>query len=163
VPHYIARRDAITWSTKALNRPFLLAPEAGVWLARVCVAAVLLSNLQCAVAFWLDPAAYTPAFQLAGAVGDAVLRGIAVLFVMWNVPYIVAVTHPTRHRMSLFESVAMQALGTAGETAILFMVPPGLSALRSALIRFILFDGAGLLVLLGAVALTRRHLGPSRS
>ena len=45
-----------------------------LWAARVCIGAVLLANVQCAVAFWLSPAAYAPMFDLAGfraSVGNA--------------------------------------------------------------------------------------------
>jgi len=132
-----------------------------VWLARACVAVVLLSNLQCAAAFWLNPGVYAPSFQLVGPVGEATVRAVAVLFAMWNIPYIAALTQPVRHRLSLFEAVAMQALGVAGETAIWRMLPAGLPSLGAAFVRFIIFDGAGLVVLLAAVALTRRPSGSS--
>jgi len=143
----------------SLHGPSLHSPT--VWLARACIAAVLLSNLQCAAAFWLNPGAYAPSFQLAGPVGEPMVRAVAVLFVMWNIPYIVALMQPVRYRISLFEAVAMQALGVAGETVIWRMLPAGLPSLSSALARFVIFDGAGLLVLLAAVLLTRRPRGSS--
>ena len=62
-----------------------------------------------------------------GAAGEALVRGFGVLFVMWNVPYAVAAWHPVRRRVSL------------GEAAV----------------RFIWFDGAGLVLLLGAIWLAR--------
>jgi len=128
--------------------------------ARVCIAAVLLSNVQCAVVFWARPQVYAPSFDLSGPAGEATVRGFAVLFLMWNVPYVVALWHPQRHRLSLYEASVMQALGTAGETAIFGMLPAGLPAARTALMRFILFDGGGFLVLLAAVWLTRTRYGP---
>jgi hypothetical protein len=134
---------------------------AKLWAARACIALVLLSNMQCAVLFWTWPQIYAPSFELSGAVGEATVRGMAVLFVMWNVPYIVALWHPQRHRLSLWEATVMQALGTVGETVILWMLPANIPVLHASLLRFIIFDGAGFLVLLAAVWLTRTSYGPS--
>jgi hypothetical protein len=38
------------------------------------------------------------------------LRGIGVLFLMWNVPYLVALWHPIRHRISLYEWLAIRSI-----------------------------------------------------
>ena len=45
---------------------------------------------------------------------------MGVLFLMWNVPYAVALWHPVRHRVSLYEAVAMQTIGLIGESLILW-------------------------------------------
>jgi uncharacterized membrane protein YjfL (UPF0719 family) len=73
---------------------------------------------------------------------------------MWNIPYAVALWHPVRHRISLYEAIAMQAIALLGETLIGLSLPPAHSALRTSLLRFIAFDGAGLLLLLLAIWLT---------
>jgi len=134
----------------------VLAEQGRLWAARVCIGAVLFANVQCAVAFWLSPAAYAPMFELAGAAGQAAVQGIAVLFLMWNVPYGVALWHPRRHRVSLWQAVAMQALGVAGETLIWWQLPAAQAMLRSSLTRFIIFDAGGLVALCAAVALARK-------
>ena len=127
-----------------------------VSLARVLIGLVILGNLQCALLFLIEPGAYAPGFQLAGEVGDAVMRGFGVLFLMWNIPYMVALWNPIRHRLSLFEAVAMQSVGLVGETLIYINAPVTLLVMRRSLERFILFDFLGLLALLVAVWLVRR-------
>ncbi len=52
-------------------------------------------NLECALVFLLSPAQYTAGFELSGVAGEAAVRGMAVLFVMWNIPYIVALWQPS--------------------------------------------------------------------
>jgi hypothetical protein len=129
-------------------------------LARLAIGVVFLWNIQCALAFLFWPGRFAPAFELTGAPGDAAVRGVGVLFLMWNIPYAVALWHPQRHRISLYEACAMQALGLLGETLIWLSLPPGQAVLRASLLRFSLFDGAGLALLLLAVWLgrsPRRH------
>jgi hypothetical protein len=128
------------------------------WLARLLIAAVIVWNLQAAFIFLMNPDAYAPAFELSGVPGSAALRGVAVLFVMWNVPYLVACWQPHRHRLSLWEALAMQAVGVLGETIILIGLPPGHSQLASSLLRFIAFDAAGLPALGTALMLTRNPI-----
>ncbi len=126
-----------------------------LWLARLLIAAVIAWNLQAAFSFLMDPDAYAPAFELGGAAGAAALRGMAVLFVMWNVPYLVACFQPRRRRLSLWEALVMQIVGVLGETFILFGLPAGHILLAGSLIRFIAFDAAGLPALGAALFLTR--------
>ena len=118
-----------------------------LWLARLLIAIVIAWNLQAALAFMLSPAVYAPGFELSGLPGAAAMRGIAVLFVMWNVPYFVAAWQPRRHNLALREALVMQALGLVGETAILLSLPPAYPILQSSILRFIIFDGTGLLAL----------------
>ncbi len=125
-----------------------------VWVARVLVGVVLFANVQCAVAFWRSPAGYAPAFELAGVPGEAAVQGFAVLFLMWNVPYVVALWHPRRHRAALWQALAMQALGVAGESLIWWHVPAAYGVLRGSLLRFILFDAGGLIALCAAIAVS---------
>ena len=113
-------------------------------------------NVQCALAFLIDPATYAAGFELTGPAGVAAVRGMGVLFLMWNVPYAVALWHPVRHRVSLYEALAMQAVGLLGESLILLSLPAASIAARSSLPRFVAFDGAGLVLLLVAVAAARR-------
>jgi hypothetical protein len=118
------------------------------WLPRILIGIVFLWNVQCALAFLLWPERYTPGFELAGAPGAAAIQGIGVLFLMWNVPYAVALWNPLRHRLSVWEAVVMQALGLLGESIIYLNLPAGHAVAQASLARFILFDGLGLLALL---------------
>lgn len=135
-----------------LATPAAVAPWR-LWAARACIGAVLFANVQCAVAFWLAPGSYAPMFGLSGAPGQAAVQGIAVLFLMWNVPYAVALWHPRRHRVSLWQALAMQALGVAGETVIWWSLPAVEAVLRGSIARFIIFDAAGLAALSVATSL----------
>ena len=125
-------------------------------LARGLIAAVFLINIQCALAFLLWPGRYAPAFELGGVAGDAMVRGLGVLFLMWNVPYAVALWHPVRHRNFVFVALAMQAIGLVGETLIFTSLLATSEILRASLTRFILFDALGLLALLAAAWLVRK-------
>jgi hypothetical protein len=122
----------------------------------VCIAVVLIWNVQCAVAFLLAPARYAAGFELVGAAGEAAVRGIGILFLMWNVPYAVALWNPVRHRVSLYEAVAMQGIGLVGETLILLSLPAAMVVARASIGRFILFDAAGLVSLIVAALIARR-------
>ena len=124
-----------------------------LWAARLLIAVVLAWNLECALVFLLNPGVFAPGFELAGIPGEAAVRGFAVLFVMWNIPYLVALWHPQRNRLSLWESLAMQTVGVIGESFILFSLPPGHAILHGSLLRFISFDASGVVALLGALLL----------
>ena len=124
-------------------------------LARAAIGMVILWNLQAAFGFLLWPAQYIESYELQGIAGQAALRGIGLLFVMWNVPYLVAFWHPMRNRVSLFEALAMQTIGLAGEGLIFLTLPVVLGALRTSILRFILFDTLGLILLVFAALLTR--------
>jgi hypothetical protein len=52
--------------------------------------------------FW--PTNYLLSIELVGAVGEAMLRGLGVLFIMWNVPYSVAMWHPIHRTIPHFEA-----------------------------------------------------------
>lgn len=128
-------------------------------LARGLIGLVILVNVQCALSFLVEPGRYSPGFQLAGDLAEAVVRGFGVLFLMWNIPYLVALWHPLRHWVSLLEAVGMQSVGLVGESFIYLSVAGNLLILRSTLARFIVFDFLGLLALLAAawlVSATRK-------
>jgi hypothetical protein len=137
------------------------SPTTRLWLARLLIGTVLLWNVQCALAFLLAPATFAPGFELSGAAGAAAVRGLGVLFLMWNVPYAVALWHPVRHRVSLYEAVAMQTIGLIGETLILLSLRGGHPVAAGSVTRFIAFDGAGLVTLILAVSLTKGIVKPN--
>lgn len=128
-------------------------------LARVLIAVVFIMNVQAAISFLFWPARYTPSYELSGAIGEATLRGTGVLFLMWNVPYALALWHPARYRLALSLAVAMQAIGLVGETFIYLSLPGVHAVARGSIARFILFDGLGLLALLIAAWFGRASPG----
>jgi hypothetical protein len=130
-------------------------PGLRLWVARLLIAVVVAWNLECALVFLLNPGSYAPAFELTGIPGLAAVRGFAVLFVMWNIPYLVAVWNPQRHRLSLWEALAMQVVGVIGESLILISIPLEYSTLHASLLRFIAFDASGVIALVWAVLLGR--------
>ena len=125
-------------------------------VAQLVIAVVLFLNLQAAVLFFVQPEAYMRGLGLEAAVGKPVVRGFGLLFLMWNIPYIFALTNPLRHHISLIEAVIMQALALGGETAILWLDGPFTEVVRMSIIRFIIFDGVGLALLTAALLICAR-------
>lgn len=125
-----------------------------VWAARILIGLVLFFNVQCALLFLIFPDRFSPGFEIQGAVGAGMVRALGILFLMWNVPYVVAAAQPVRWRISLYEAIAMQAIGLMGESLLLVTFPQGHAAIRETVIRFIVFDGTGLVFLLLALVLT---------
>jgi hypothetical protein len=122
-------------------------------VSRVLIGAVTFLNLQCAAYFLFSPADYAPGFEIPGVAGNAVIQGMGVLFIMWNIPYLFALVDPQRHFVSLLEAVIMQGVGVFGETAILLTLKGEHPQIHASVQRFILFDGAGFVVLLAALIL----------
>jgi hypothetical protein len=117
---------------------------------------VLIWNLQAALAFILAPDAHAPGFEVSGVPGRVVVQGFGVLFLMWNVPYAAALVQPVRQIVPFGCAVVAQFIGLAGETWMLATLPPGHDALRATGLRFIAFDGAGLVLLAIVFALVVR-------
>ena len=130
--------------------------DSRLWAARLLIAVVVAWNLECALVFLLNPGVFAPGFELSGVAGEAAVRGFAVLFVMWNIPYLVALWQPQPNRLSLWEALVMQLIGVIGESLIFSSIPLGHVVLRTSLMRFIIFDGAGVLLLIGAAWLARK-------
>jgi hypothetical protein len=124
--------------------------------ARIGLGIVLAANLSAAIPYVLDPAAYAGAFELGGAPGAAMVRGIGILFLMWNATYLPVIVDPLRQRTLFVIVLAQQVIGLAGESWILASLPPGHAALAASGLRFIAFDGAGLVLLLAAFLGTRQ-------
>jgi hypothetical protein len=75
---------------------------------------------------------------------------------MWNMPYAVALWNPIRHRISLYEALAMQTIGLVGESLIYATLPEIHSLVRDSIMRFMAFDALGLLLLVTASILIRK-------
>ena len=124
-------------------------------LARLFIGLVILWNLQAAIMVLVWPDRLLPAYELQGAAGIAALRGIGVLFLMWNIPYIVALWNPVKYRISLFEALVMQSIGLVGEAILYLSLPEVNTLLRGSIMRFIVFDALGLVLLVLAAWITR--------
>jgi len=127
----------------------IAAPYAPAF-ARLALVVVFALNVLCAFEFILRPALYAPSFELDGATGRAALQGFGVLFLMWNAAYPPAIVRPLRQRTLFSLILAQQAIGLLGESWIWLQLPVEHAAARSAILRFIAFDGAGLLLLVAA-------------
>ena len=125
-------------------------------IARLLIGCVIFFNVQAAVFFLVNPDSYAPAFGLTGIPGKVMVQGMGILFLMWNVPYGVALWQPVRYRISLYEAIAMQAIGLAGESLLLVSLPDGYWEIRETAARFIQFDGVGFLALVSAAWITRK-------
>lgn len=124
-----------------------------IWLIRILIGIVLAWNVQAGIVFILSPASFVHAYGLSGIPGEAAVRGFGILFLMWNVPYLYAVIDPLRFRLGLVFALWMQSIGLLGESYIYFTLPLAEYVLRSSILRFVLFDSAGLAILLLAFLL----------
>jgi hypothetical protein len=127
-----------------------------MWLSRAALLTVLIVNMTAAIPFVIRPADYAGAFELNGAPGEVAVRGFGILFLMWAVPFIPAILHPVKHRTAFVCVLAMQAIGLIGESLMLITLPAGHDMLRATGLRFIAFDGIGLVVLLIAYQVAGR-------
>lgn len=118
---------------------------------------VLAWNIQAALVFIISPASFVRAYELSGIPGEAAVRGFGILFLMWNVPYLYAVLDPVRFRLGLVFALWMQFIGLIGESYIYFTLSADHANLRASILRFILFDGAGLLLLALAFILNQNR------
>ena len=130
--------------------------QARIWTSRALIAVVLFLNVQAAVLFLIHPESFAPGFELSGVAGTSFIQGIGLLFLMWNVPYFVALLHPIRHRTSLVEALIMQTIGVIGETTLRCLLPAGHDLIISSVSRFILFDAADLFLLVLAWWITQK-------
>ena len=127
-----------------------------IWLARLFVFAVFSVNVYCAFSFILFPELYLGPYELSGVAGTAALQGIGVTFLMWNITYPVVFVNPTRHRTVYVIVLVQQIVGLVGESIILAMMPGGHQVLAGSILRFIVFDASGLVLLIVGFIITRK-------
>jgi hypothetical protein len=125
------------------------------WISRLLIGLVAAWNLQAAFVFIFSPGRFIHAYELSGAAGEAAIRGFGVLFLMWNVPYLFAVKDPIRFRLALTFALLMQFIGLVGESFILSTLSVEHAVLRNSILRFIIFDGTGLFLLVAARLMVR--------
>jgi hypothetical protein len=117
-----------------------------IWLIRLLILVVLASNIYCAIQFLVNPSGYIQQFDLTGEAGTIVIRSLGILFIMWNVPYAIAIYQPYRYSVDLISALLMQLIGFIGETLIYFSIQTLVNT-KSSIMRFMIFDFAGLLLL----------------
>ena len=145
------------------NRPHLSRMALREWIARVTVAAVFAINVECALSFVMHPERFAGGFELAGVAGAAAVRGLGIAFLMWNATYPLVIWQPHRYRTLFGVVLAQQAIGLVGESWLLLTIPTGHEPLAGSITRFIVFDGIGLVLMLGAYVLLRSATPPPRS
>jgi len=133
-----------------------------LWIARLLIFLVVADNFQAAILFLLHPESVAPSFELTGLIGNSLIQGIGLLFLMWCVPYVVALFDPAKNRLSMLEAIIMQTMAFVGETALLIMLPVKLSGLEAAVLKFMVFDLCGLVLLLLACWLTHTQSDKSQ-
>ena len=128
-----------------------------IWAARLLIGVVFFINVQCALQFLIWPGAYTAAYELAGPSSETIVRSFGICFLMWNATYPPAIAHPERHRVLFGVIIAQQVIGLIGESLLYANLDPSLSVLGSSIMRFIVFDAAGLICLVCAFFLSRKR------
>ncbi|RLC66362.1 MAG: hypothetical protein DRI48_04825 [Chloroflexi bacterium] len=126
-----------------------------LWLTRLVLLTVFCFNVGCALSFVAAPTVYAPSFEVSGVPGETLVRGIGILFLVWNATYPLAIWHPLRHRCLFVIIILQQAIGVLGETWMLLTLPAGHTVLAATGWRFVVFDGGGLVAMLVTFALTQ--------
>lgn len=134
-----------------------------LWLSRFLILIVTGWNIQAAIFLFLSGHTLSNTLGFVGSSGRLLVSGIALLFIMWNIPYIVAAYNPYRYRISLFEAIAMQAIAFIGETILYLKMSDLPPELTQTLQTYMLFDGSGLVFLCAAAALVHVKTADARS
>lgn len=121
-----------------------------LWVSRAAVCLVFLINIGCALGFILFPENYLGSYELSGVAGTAALQGLGIAFIMWNATYPVVIYNPVRFNAVFIIILVQQTLGLVGESWLLTTIEAGHEVLTSGIVRFIVFDAAGLVLMLGA-------------
>lgn len=134
-----------------------------IWISRLLVSAVFAVNLYCIIVFICYPQDFIRAYELSGVPGIAALQGLGVAFLMWNVTYPLVIVQPQKQRVVFAIVLVQQTVGLIGETVILLNLADGYRLLASNILRFIVFDAAGLVLLAVAFLLSRKTAQKTRT
>ena len=126
-------------------------------VTRLLVLLVFASNMYCAAMFFLNPGDFTAAYQLTGEGAQTVIAGMGVAFAMWNATYIPLIVFPYKFTLLFWVVLAQQIIGLAGETYLYMGLGPEQAILASSIMRFIIFDAVGLVLLIIASILSMRR------
>ena len=125
------------------------------WIARLLIAIVLGMNLACAIDFIARPKLYLSAYELSGEVGRIVIIGYGIPLLMWQVPYFFALYHPRVQGFIDSGHFYADNWFYRRELAISDHTDEN-SVLRGSILRFIWFDGGGLIFLVIAYMVVSR-------
>ena len=127
-----------------------------VWGTRALILSVFIANLSAAIPFILQPERFAAGFEMSGIAGEVSVRGMGILFLMWNATFPPVILRPDRYRVLFSVMLAQQIIGLLGETLMCASLPAGHATLQATGMRFILFDGIGLALLISAFLLSRK-------
>ena len=116
-------------------------------MARVMVLTVFILNVQCALQFIFLPYDFMGAYELFGVSGRVALQGTGVAFLMWNVTYPIVIFKPAKYMVVYGIVLIQQLVGVVGESVLLATIPTEQIVLRGSILRFIVFDGAGFVMM----------------
>ncbi|PKN87885.1 MAG: hypothetical protein CVU46_02765 [Chloroflexi bacterium HGW-Chloroflexi-8] len=124
----------------------------------ILISLVCVVNIQAGLDFYFRPELYTSGYELIGMPGQIAISGFGILFIMWNIPYIYALWNPIKNKAFLVQAIWMQFIGCFGETTLLFRLPENsYLQLRSSILRFVIFDSIGLLLLILSFLIIRNR------
>ncbi|MGD8621301.1 MAG: hypothetical protein PVI81_03420 [Anaerolineales bacterium] len=129
--------------------------RASIWFTRVSVAVVFAMNLSAALGYLFLPMRFASGYELQGEVGRIVVQGFGILYLMWNATYPLVIWNPVRHRIVFIIVLIQQLIALVGESLLIASVPAEFGALIRTGARFILFDGAGLLLMAAGFLMVR--------
>lgn len=133
-----------------------MKPSVATWIARVCFGLVFVINVQCAVSFVVNPAGFAGGFGLSGEAGNVAVAGMGVAFLMWNATYPLFIWQPRRWPVLGGVIIAQQVIGLVGESLIYSQLGPLAAVAGTAILRFIAFDAAGLVLMAASLLLLKR-------
>ena len=124
------------------------------WLARIAVLIVFILNVMCAIQFIAEPMRYAAAYGLPATQDSAAMvAGLGVAFLMWNVTYPAVIFSPRRFRALYVVVLIQQLVGLIGESFIWWrLINAGLGSglMAAGIMRFVIFDAGGLVIMLAA-------------
>lgn len=119
-------------------------------------------NVMCAIQFIVWPEAFAPSYGLPStAESAAIVAGLGVAFLMWNVTYPAVIVDPVRFKVLYIVVLVQQAVGLLGESFIWAkLAAGGLGAglMAHGIMRFVIFDAGGLVLMLVAFLALQRQL-----
>jgi hypothetical protein len=125
--------------------------------ARLCIVCVFAWNMSCAISFIIDPSQGTVGYELSGVGAIAAIRGMGVIMLMWNISYIPLIYKPSRFRCMFVVVIIQQLIAVAGDMYVVLFDASSASMLYDSVTRFLMFDIAGIVLLIIAYFLSRKH------
>ncbi len=118
-----------------------------VRISQCVVGMVFILNISCALAFIFQPEKYMGGFEIGGVQGRLVVQALGILFLMWNATYPPVLIDPVKHKTLFAVLLVQQAMGFIGESWLFLTLPAGHAAIKATVLRFIYFDGGGLILM----------------